>query len=275
MSAEETLVETAATTWPARARSSEADGGTSKSLRRALKLLRIVAERDGTGIRLKHIAQLADMHQATVHRLLSALVDEGMLWMDPDTKLYNLGMQMVLMADSARWAALRSHMRPVLESLARQLTDDVYLAVISGYDSVLIDKVHGTFAGRIVSPGVGTRRPLGAGAAAIALLAAFPLERAREIFQHNLPRYVGIPWITGEAIWEEVLATHKRGYTVVKGQLVEEATAVAVAFCDPGGQPLVAVGVSANNSRMLPERRGEIAALIRAEAAARGALPGG
>ena len=249
--------------------------GDSKSLRRALHLLRIVADHESTGIRLKNLALSAALHQATAHRLLNALVDEGMLWMDPDTKLYNLGIQISLMADNARWSALRSHFRPALEVLARSFLDDVDLAVVSGYDAVLVDKVHGSFPGRISSPRAGTRHPLGVSAAALALLAAYPTERARQIYEHNLQRYKAVPWITPEAVWEEVTSSGKRGYTVVKGDIVEEATAVAVAFKAPSGQPLAAVSVSANNSRMLPERRTEIATQIRAEVQALGALPGG
>jgi DNA-binding IclR family transcriptional regulator len=258
---------------PAAASPAEGEGA-SKSLRRALRLLRIVAEQDAAGVRLRDLAQASGLHQATAHRLLTALVDEGMVWMDPDTKRYNLGVQTLLMADMARWAALRSHFRAALETLAHKLMDDVHLAVVSGYDAVLVDSVTGSFPGRIVSPGAGTRQPLGAGAAAIALLAAYRRERARQIWEHNLPRYKAISWITAEAIWEEVLATSNRGYTVVKGQLVEEATAVAVAFTTAAAQPLAAIGVSANNSRMLPERRTEIAALIRAEVEALGPMPG-
>jgi len=270
-----TIVDESPQVSEAPAAGSPAEGeGASKSLRRALRLLRIVAEQDATGVRLRDLAQASGLHQATAHRLLTALVDEGMVWMDPDTKRYNLGVQTLLMADMARWAALRSHFRTALEALARKLMDDVHLAVISGYDAVLVDSVTGSFLGRIVSAGAGTRQPLGAGAAPIALLAAYRRERARQTWEHNLPRYKAITWITAEAIWEEVLATSNRGYTVVKGQLVEEATAVAVAFKTAAGQPLAAVGVSANNSRMLPERRTEIAALIRAEVEALGPMSG-
>jgi DNA-binding IclR family transcriptional regulator len=237
-----------------------------------LRLLRAVAARDATGARLSELAAAAGVHTATAHRLLSALQDEGMVSLDPDTKIYNLGYEILRIAGSAKHLATSSHLRAALEEIADTLGDDVYLAVPAGNDGIVVDKVEGTLPVRLVSPAIGSRRPLGVGAAAIAILAAMPPDQARRIYEANLPRYEGIPWITAEEIWQEMSSTRKRGYTVVKGHMLAEATAVAVAFKDHGGVP-VAIAVTATNSRMLPERRAMIAEVIRARVEALGPLP--
>ena len=245
----------------------------SKSLRRALRLLRAVAARDAAGARLSELAQAAGVHIATAHRLLGALQDEGMVSLDPDTKIYNLGFEILRIAGSAKHLATSSHFRPALERIAEEIGEDVYLAMAAGNDGIVVDKVEGTLPFRLVSPAIGSRRPLGVGAAAIAILANSAPEVCRRIYEANLPRYEGIPWITAEEIWQEIVASRKRGFTVVKGHMLAEATAVAVAFKDSRGVPAAAVAVTATNSRMLPERRALIAETIRRHVLTLGPLP--
>jgi len=55
--------------------------------------------------------------------------------------------------------------------------------------------------------------------------------------------------------------------------MLAEATAVAVAFKDASGQPAVALAVTATTSRMLPERRAQVAETIRRRVEAIGPLP--
>jgi DNA-binding IclR family transcriptional regulator len=247
---------------------------TSKSLRRALTLLRELAKRDETGARLAELAEATGIHVATAHRLLASLQEEGMVWSDPDTRIYNLGYEIIKMGGSARRFAISDRYHPVLVEVAQAINDNVYLTVPAGNDGVVVDRVEGNFAHRLVSPEVGSRRPLGIGASAIAILAAYPPDMSRRIYEENLPHYGGITWITAEQIWEEVQATLRRGYTVVKGHMIAEATAVAVSLPDDEGMPMASIAVMATNSRMMPERRAAIVATIR-EAVARHAPESG
>jgi DNA-binding IclR family transcriptional regulator len=245
----------------------------SKSLRRALRLLRAMTARDADGAKLSELAQAAGVHRATAHRLLSALQDEGMVSLDPDTRIYNLGFEILRIAGSAKHIATSSHLRGALEEIARELGEDVYLVMPAGNDGIVVDKVEGELPVRLVSPAIGSRRPLGVGACAIAILSIHTPEACRRIYEANLPRYDGIPWISAEQIWEEIIASRKRGFTVVKGHMLAEATGVAVAFRDASGVPAAAVGVTATTSRMLPERRAQVAETIRRHVEAIGPLP--
>ncbi|MDU6672373.1 MAG: helix-turn-helix domain-containing protein, partial [Bradyrhizobium sp.] len=49
----------------------------SSSLRRALRLLRVLAAGDPAGLRLKDIAEAAGCSQPTAHRMLQDLAAEG------------------------------------------------------------------------------------------------------------------------------------------------------------------------------------------------------
>ncbi|ESX84833.1 IclR family transcriptional regulator [Mesorhizobium sp. LSHC412B00] len=251
-------------------RNSDRSGEGSKSLRRALLLLRTVAAHDDTGMRLTDLASSTEMHTTTTHRLLSALQDEGMISFDPNTKLYKLGIEMLLFAESTHRLKVKDQLHPVLMTLAEECGEDVHSVVPTGDDHVLIDKVEGTEVGRITSPAVGCRRPIGVGAGSIALLTAVSEAEARSLYERNLPHLANIRWTTPDRIWRDIVAARRRGFSVVKGQLVKDATAISVAALNDAGEPVASVTVFGPNSRLTPSRYEWIADRIRQEIIAKG-----
>ncbi|MES0100773.1 IclR family transcriptional regulator [Mesorhizobium sp. M0019] len=242
----------------------------SKSLRRALLLVRTVAAHDDTGMRLTDLASSTELHTTTTHRLLSALQDEGMISFDPNTKLYKLGLEMLLLAQSAHRMMVKDQLHPVLMALAQECGEDVHSVVPTGDDSVLIDKVEGTEVGRITSPAIGCRRPIGVGAGSIALLTAVSDAEARSLYERNLPHLANVRWTTPDRIWRDIVAARRRGFSVVKGQLVKDATAISVAALNNAGEPVASVTVFGPNSRLKPSKYDRIAELIRQEIIATG-----
>ncbi|HEX7391188.1 MAG TPA: helix-turn-helix domain-containing protein, partial [Acidiphilium sp.] len=67
-----------------------AETGT-QSLNRALDLLRIVASRSRTGLRLVEAVEQTGLTRPTVHRLLQALTHQGFTAYDPASRRYHLG----------------------------------------------------------------------------------------------------------------------------------------------------------------------------------------
>lgn len=259
---------------PGRPRIRSVDGEQgSKSLRRGLRLLRAVSDRAATGARLAELAEATGIHSATAYRLLRTLEQENMIWVDPDTRIYNLGMEVMRMGGTSKHFELANQFHSLLVEIAEITEDNAYLGAPTGYDGIVVDLVEGRFPLHLATPKIGSRRPQGVGAAAIAILAAYPDAEAKAIYEANLPRYEGIPWLDARQIWEEVLGTRRRGYTVIKGHIIAEATAVAVALMDDKGMPVAAIAVTSTNSRMLPERRAEIAAVIRDVARRHHAVP--
>jgi DNA-binding IclR family transcriptional regulator len=242
----------------------------SKSLRRALLLLRTVAACDSEGKRLTELATMAGLHTTTTHRLLSALQDEGMVSIDANTKLYKLGVEMLLFGESAHRQTLRDTLRPALTRIAAEGGEDVHLIVPTGDDHIIIDKVEGSAEVRITSPIVGCRRPQGVGAGSIAFMAACPHDEARRRYERNLPYYENVRWTTPERIWRDIVQARRRGFSVVHGQLVKDATALAVAVARDSGEPVAAITVFAPNSRMTVADRKRLARLIRREVSALG-----
>ena len=63
----------------------------AQSMRRALNLLRLLAEHHEDGITLTEVLSASGLERSTAHRLLSSLVEERFAERDPDSKAYRLG----------------------------------------------------------------------------------------------------------------------------------------------------------------------------------------
>ena len=117
----------------------------SSSLRRALRLLRVLAAGDPAGLRLKDIAEAAGCSQPTAHRMLQDLAAEGFAEQAAG-KRYRLALDFyVLAARAGQASGLREAARPALLRLSATLSDTIFLLVRNGFDAVCLDRVEGPF----------------------------------------------------------------------------------------------------------------------------------
>src|SRR5512140_1956368 len=163
----------------------------TQSIQRAAMLVRVIASRNRSGLRLSEVVQHAHLERSTARRILKCLVAEGLVTQDEESRRYFLGpLVFELGLAAAPQFNLVDICRPSLQRIAERTGDTVFLTVRSGYDSVCIDRKEGPFPIKTLTLEVGTRRPLGAGAGGIALLMLLPDEAIEEIVAANAVRFV-------------------------------------------------------------------------------------
>jgi DNA-binding IclR family transcriptional regulator len=221
-----------------------------------------LAKRNQTGARLTALAQDVGLHITTAHRILLSLVEEGIVSLDPLTKLYNLGFEVYLLGKNAQQFTLRYKLRPLLEEIARVSDDTVTLMIRSGYDVQCIDMVQGSFPIRTMLTDVGSTMPLGVGAGSQALIASINQEEIEKILAYNALRFTEYMGSTAEDIRQTLINTQKRGYGVCDEMIHPGAVSVAVPVSDAKGELLAAVTVAAIKSRLDQDRQREIVNLI-------------
>ena len=132
------------------------------SLHRAVAIVRALAAGAGTGLRVSQLCQQLGYTQATTHRLLQQLIDEGLVEQPPQGKLYRLSLDFFsLAARAGDHGGLRSLCRPCLLRLGASLGDSVFLLVRVGFDAVCLDRWEGPFPVRTFTGDIGGRVPLG------------------------------------------------------------------------------------------------------------------
>lgn len=215
-----------------------------------MRVLRVMSE--GGNARLTDIAAAADLDKATALRLLEVMVRDGFVARDAHSKQFSLGPElMVLGAAALRRFDPRPLARPSLLRLVGQFEDSVVLSIPSGVESLCIDVEEGTYPIRANYLRVGSRRPLGAGAGSLALLAWMPeaeREAALEILASQMSRY---PRITPALLRERIADARERGHVVLLDVVVERMGGISVPVLDPEGHPVAALSIAALNDRIL------------------------
>lgn len=238
----------------------------TQTIQRASLLVRLVASRSRTGMRLAEVVQHSKLERPTAHRILKCLVQEGFLMQADDSHQYFLGPLIFELGLAASpQFNLSDVCRDSLERIAAKSGDTVFLSVRSGYDSVCIDRREGAFPIKALTLEVGTRRPLGVGAGGLALLLRLPEDAVDEIVRANAKRLAAFHQLTIPVLHKTLQRSRKLGYALNDSHIIAGATTLGLPIVNRYGHPFAALSMAAISSRMTPPRQAELAALLRSE----------
>lgn len=145
-----------------------------QSVQRAFDLLERIA-RQPEGARLSELADGAGLNRSTAHNLLASLEALGYIAQDRKGAAYRLTgkVNRLQRLDAETERALRSRLRPVLQSVAEASGESTFLAMVTGHDYLCVDAVQSSKPLHLaVRPG--ERKSLLGEALGHALLAADP-----------------------------------------------------------------------------------------------------
>lgn len=236
----------------------------TQSIERAIRLLKAISARSRFGWRPSDLAAHCAIDRGTTHRILNRLMHEGLVRQRredrhyvPGPLLFEMGLAM---PDYARFQAA---CQPVLTRVARHVPGYALLCVRSGADSVCIATAGApAYVGTAFD--VGTRRPLAATSAGIAILLALPRERAVRMFEDQVEGgNIGLDPAVLRRMWRRSLAT---GLAVNQGFTARGVNAVATPVRDGRGEPFASLALAAAASVLTAARLPSIAELLAAEA---------
>jgi DNA-binding IclR family transcriptional regulator len=239
------------------------------ALERALDLMRLLATAGGRGTSLTELSQKTGLPHPTVHRLLQRLVAQQLVRQLDSSRKYALGpLAFELGIAAAQQFDMRSLCRPSLQRVAQEVGDTAYLVGRSGSEAVCLDRQEGPSPIRVFTLEIGSRRPLGLGAAGLAILGALGLHE-REAVQRDIAALV----LRGSGLSQEefaasVAATAQQGYSFIRNRVTLGVSAVGVAVMNSLDQPIAAISVAAIDARMTPQRISIVTEVLRREARA-------
>jgi DNA-binding IclR family transcriptional regulator len=246
---------------------------TVKTIDRAGRLLRAVAAH-ADGAMLSAVARDTGLGKGTVHRLLNALVDAGLVFQDHETKRYRLGVGLALLGHSAHRQDFAALAKPFLMRLAEQTQDTVYASVREGGAAVCVGREIGSFPIRTLSLEVGHLRPLGVGSGSLALFAFLPDQEIADIIAKNGAWFARYPGHSRKELLAKVAETRRRGYSFVEGRIVAGMNAMGVPILDAAGCPVAALSLAAITDRVSGARVTQLARMLAREAAELGKAMG-
>lgn len=240
----------------------------TQSIARAAQLLRLICAHPARGARLVDIAGDAQLTQPTVRRILKGLADEGLVMQDQASRRYRIGpLAFELGLASHRQADLIARCRPAMQRLAEATGDTIYLTMRSGFDGVCLERVVGPYPIKAMILDVGGRRPLGAGAGGLAMLAALPNDEVDEIVDRNAARFGRYNGLDAADVRAAVRRTRRDGYALSAGLLTPGVSGIGLTIPSPSGPPVAALSVAAVSDRIEGARQKQIVTLMRREIA--------
>jgi DNA-binding IclR family transcriptional regulator len=184
------------------------------SFSKFVRVLQFVADAPDR-VSVTDIAQATGIPRPSAHRIVSALLQEGMLAEQAGMRGLALGSRLISLAYRS-WdeLELRRVARPHIEKLNQHLDETVHLAINAGSEMVYVDKLESRRAVRMTSR-LGTRVSLHASAVGKAWLAAQPVDR-----QHQLTAGLALSSFTPHTITDhqkldaEIALTRERSYAL-------------------------------------------------------------
>lgn len=246
------------------------DEASVSSLHRAVQILRaLAAGAPEGGQRVSDLARTLGYTQATTHRLLQQLVDEGLAEQSSHNKRYALSLEFfALAARAGDTASLREHGRPALLRLGASLGDSVFLLVRAGFDAMCLDRFEGPFPIRSFTGDIGGRVPLGVGQGSMTILAHLPEAERDEVMRHNVPRIRHLGALDEVYLRTEAARVLRQGYANTNSGLIEGMAGVAVPVFDAAGRVAAALSVGTLTARLDGERLPVVVSLLQREARA-------
>ncbi len=235
----------------------------TQTVRRIADIFRLIAAHRSSGLRFVDIAERSHLERPTAHRMLKALVAEGMVFRDVATKRYFLGPLLLELGQAAsRQFNLRELCTPALRRLAELTGDTSFLFVRDGNDAVCIERIQGTYPIQTPFVPVGGRHPLGVSAGGLALLSALPDDEIHEIVAANESRLAHYGALTGEQLVKLVKGAQRRKYSLIGEKAVTGVTAVGLPICNQTDIPIAAFAVAATTGRMDAKRQKKIVPIL-------------
>lgn len=237
----------------------------AQSIARAALLLRTLSTFGSQGAALMQISMLTQLPKATVHRILSAMLEEHLVERPWGTRNYRLGPEVYALGMSVLDVFdIKTIAQPSFDRLAQTTGEAVYLGIRCGYDAVCLDKRQGHLPQNAEILQVNDRWPMGIGSFSLAILAYLPDEEIADIVAFNSLRSGADKAFS--KIDSGIQKTRKNGYALTKTRSSRGISGIAVPIFDRRGYPIASLCTVSTLDRMKGSYLSSLAITLNQEA---------
>lgn len=181
--------------------------------------------------------------RSSVFNMVATMVEHGYLYQPvPRGGYYPTTKWMELARELAASQPLPESIHALLEELAEQTGETLFLAIPEGVNVVFLDVVESTAEIRFIA-NIGQRLPIHIAAAGRAILAQYaPAERASLLSRIDYRQYEKAALMSAAAVEEDVAASLQQGWFVNLGMYAPGVAGIAVPFTFQGRKAAIALG---------------------------------
>ncbi len=221
-----------------------------QSIDRAMQIVRaLISDESKLQWTITELAGHTKLPISTVHRLISTLIQHGLVEQAADSKQYKAGhlwMEVGLrLLENVNYRVVA---RPIMEALALDVKESIYLSIPHGTDAIIIDRVDSPLNVRIIDS-LGLRIPLNIGAANKTILANIDEREADAIIRKLIPEEED-----RQAFRAKLRDAKKNGYAVSYGERTEGTASIAAPIIGYGQKMIGALSIGVLSYQITDER---------------------
>lgn len=221
-----------------------------QSIHRAAQILRAFS-REKKQLSLTELHKMTGVGKSSLQRLLSTLVYEGLLQKNEETKLYQLGLDLLFLGELVeKNSSLLTIAVPIMKRINESTKEVVSLSIIEGQKRKCIYSLesHHELAALIFA---GQISPLYAGASAKVLMAYLPLEDQEEYLQGvALEKLTEHTIESKEALKRDLKKIREQGYGISYGERVRGAVSISAPVFTPFSEIFASVSITIPTIRL-------------------------
>lgn len=218
---------------------------------KAVSLLEAFEGESTASVGLTQLAQRADLSKSTAYRVLSMLIDTGVV--ERSGTQYRLGRKLHRITEPLSTGTtdmVRDTLTPFLAGLYERTRRTVHLASLDGPNVVYLNKLHGLHA--VAAPTrIGARVPAHCTALGKILLAHHP-DLAEAILDEELAAWTPHTITNPAQLRRELVRTRSRGFAFDNQESATGLLCVAAAVFAPDGQAVAAMSISGSTAKYDP-----------------------
>jgi DNA-binding IclR family transcriptional regulator len=200
------------------------------------------------------LAQSLGLHRSIVYRILSTLERRGFVTQNDQRGRFRLGLKLVELGNVVLTGIdLRQVAHPTMARLVKETSESTFLTVVSGDESVCIDKIDSPQHVRVTLT-IGGRYPLYAGASNKILLAHLPSDTVEDLIARGLESITPQTITDVTQLKHNLAAIRQEGWAFTVGELTPGVAALAVPLLNSNDALVAALSIAGLASRFDEDR---------------------
>lgn len=234
------------------------------AIEKTLEILVIFADSDRE-LGTVEISELTNFHRATVSRILSTLLDYGMIYQNNETKKYNLGSLSYRLGASEISQKIQSFVslsKTHVDNVRAALSETISLELWMGNKTTACYMAESKSPLQVSMP-AGDVLPLHAPAGAKAVLSFVNQDYLDRLLTEDFPQYTDNTITTKNELLVRLSKFNRQGYAIDDQELYMGIYAIGVPIFDYLSRPVAAISAIVPSARINAEREAEIVAQLK------------
>lgn len=235
---------------------------TLSSVTNALKILRLFSWKQRE-LSFTEIKNQLNLPKSSVHRYITALVEEGLLSKNPKTNHYRLGLSILSLGGAVfRHNELYMEALPIVEDLAKELDETVHICFLENQKVVYLFRIESSHPDRLVTQ-IGRKNPVHCTSEGLTILAFQPEDYVEAFLKQEFTAYTKHTLTDPKAIRKQLEKIRREDSCLLDSAFYENYMSIAAPIRDYTEDVVASLSVIGHSHRLMKKNTKNILAKVK------------